>query len=345
MNPENDEKFQKFLEGLDPVTAKEVKTAAKVRTVRYPLASEGLTRALDGGIGAGRITLCYGNQSSGKTLLFLQSIAKWQKMGLVCCWVDVEGVYEKEWAERLGVDNEKLILIRSKSAGRIEKDIKPLLKNKIDIVVIDSISDIMAEVFVDKHGELNAYEDRKQVGAQAKAITTLINGILYLNDETAVVLISQTTTEFGQTYVKQIPHGGKKTLFASSQIIKLTSSGTEGQQIKGDVQVGDVIVTKPIGRKVNAMVEKNKLGAQSDSVDYDIYYKGPFVGVDYHGEVADFAEVLQVIRKSGAWFKHDSTGQQWQGRDNLIKALRNDEELFSLIKKEIHLKTTGEIIE
>ena len=340
MNLDN---YQKFIESLDPKTAAEVKTAATTETRRFPLASEGLTRVLNGGIGAGRITLCYGNTSSGKSLLFMQSVALWQAMGLVCCWVDVEGTYEKEWGARLGIDNDRLILIQTKSAGRIEKQLRPFLEKGIDVVVIDSISDIMPEVFFDKKGNLNDQANRVQLGAHAKAITGLINGILYLNERTAIVLISQTTTEIGQNYVKQIPHGGKKTLFAASQIIKLTSSSTDGQQIKDEVQVGGVLMQVPVARDVNAYVEKNKLGPQGQSVDYDLYYAGPQVGIDAIGEVVDFAEAIGIVVLSGAWYKYD--GQSHQGRPTFIKYLRQNPEVLQKIKDETNMMLTGEIRE
>lgn len=343
MTTETESKFQKYLETLDPKTAREVKTAATVETKRYPLASEGLTRELGGGIASGRITLIYGNRSAGKSAVMQESVGKWQREGLVCAWVDSEGAWDKEWAERLGVNNDELILITSKSSGKIEKEIKPHLQAGIDILVIDSISDIMAEVFLDDKGGLNDLNDRKQVGAHAKTITQLLNGIHYLNENTAVVIISQTTTFIGQTYVEQVPHGGKKVEFASSQIIKLTSSLSDNQKIKGQVQRGERLQEMAIGRKVNGLVKKNKVGPEGGSCDYDLYFRGPFVGIDSTAEILDYAEVCGVIEKAGAWYKYE--GQSYQGRNGILKAMKNDEELTSQIKKQVALVTTGEIDE
>jgi recombination protein RecA len=344
MTTETESKFQKYLETLDPKTAKELKTAATAETKRYPLASEGLTRELGGGIASGRITLIYGNRSAGKSAIIQESIGKlWQPAGLVCAYVDAEGAWDKEWAERLGVNNDELILITSKSSGKIEKEIKPHLKAGIDILVIDSISDIMAEVFVNEKGELNDLNDRKQTGAHAKTLTQLLNGIHYLNENTAVVLISQTTTSIQQTYVEQVPHGGKKVEFASTQIIKLTSSLSDNQKIKGEILRGDRMQEMAIGRKVNAIVKKNKVGPEGGSCDYDLYFRGPFVGIDRVAEILDYAEVCGVVEKSGAWYKHE--GLSYQGRKGLLKAMNNDEELLAQIKKQVALVTTGEIDE
>lgn len=336
--------LQDFLAGLDPKTAKRIKTAQETTVERLPLASYGLNKITGGGVARGHITLIYGNQSAGKSLVMEESVAEWQKQGLVCAWVDTEGVWEKDWAARLGVNNEELILIQSKSSGRVEKELAPLMENGIDIVVIDSISDIMPEAFVDKDGVLNDQEDRKQMGAHAKAITALINGLLYLNENrrTAIILISQTTTFIGQSYVQQVPHGGKKALFAASQIIRLTSSNTDAKQKKGNVFVGDLVLTRPIGRTVEAFCEKNKLGPQHGVCEYDIYYDGENVGIDYVGEVVKQAIEYQVIEKAGAWFNFGD--QKWQGENNVTKHYKqHGDELDELLEHIRAVESGGEV--
>ncbi len=108
-----EERFNEFIATLEPSVAKEVKTAANTETVRYPLASDGLTDHLGGGIVAGRVHLFYGDTSAGKSSLIMESIGKWQKeYGLVCAYADVEGTYTKEWGERLGINNDALILLQ-----------------------------------------------------------------------------------------------------------------------------------------------------------------------------------------------------------------------------------------
>lgn len=335
--------LEEYLAKLDPTTAKRVKVAQEVELIRLPLASVGLTSALQGGIGAGRITLIYGNTSAGKSVLMYQSIAQWQKEGLMCLLVDAEGTYEKSFGARLGVDNDKLILVESKSSGRIENEITPHIEAGVDVIVVDSISHILPEVFIEKDGHMADQSGRKQLGAHAKAITSLVNGIHFLNEKTAVVLLSQTTTQIEQTYVKQVPHGGKKVLFASSQIVKLTSSNTENAQIKGEVELGDLVVTEPVGRKVEYYVEKNKMGYQSGKGEYDLYYRGPEVGVDTVGEVVDLAEKYGLVNRKGSWYTYDD--KQYQGRKNLVSHLKANEEARELLKKQLHTAMTGEVLE
>jgi RecA/RadA recombinase len=237
------------------------------------------------------------------------------------------------------------MLFHSKSSGKIEEDIVPLLDAQADVVIIDSISDIMPEAFIGKDGAMNNQIDRKQLGAQAKAITALVNGLLYANENTAIVLLSQTTTEINPTHVKQIPHGGKKVLFASSQIVKLVSSGTEGQQIKGDFQVGDLTIEQPVGRKVTAYVEKNKLGRQSATCEYDLYYAGKKLGIDRTGEIIKEALKYKIFEKGAksAWINWGE--MKWQGEPNATKHFEQNPEDMELLLKQITMVETGEVLD
>lgn len=334
--------YEDFLSRLNPKVASALKTAATTEIERLPLASRGLTDALGGGIGKGRVTLTYGPPSSGKSALWLQSIAAWQDMGLVCGWADVEGAFEPSWAKRLGVKTDELVLVGSKSSGRLEADIRPLLEAKIDVMVVDSISDILPEVFVGKGGEMNEQEDRKQIGSQAKAITALVNGIHYLNQGTAVGLISQTTTFMGQSYVEQVPHGGQKVQFASSQIIRLNSSASPNAQIEEDVWVDGHVFKRPVARDVDWLIKKNKLGSPFRTGTYRFRYEGERVGIDVTRELIDEAIAFDVIRKGGAWFSFGD--QKWQGQNALTDEVRSDEGLQKEIISHLEAaKSGGEI--
>lgn len=332
-------KMDEFLSTLNPSVAKTLRMAQEVETKRLPLASERLTRALGGGIGVGRFTVVYGNNSAGKSLLCQQSVALWQNMGLVGAWVDAEGAWDKEWAERLGVDNNNLIMIdNAKSFGKITDKVVPLLKNGLDYLVIDSISDIMPDPFLDDKGELNDYNGMKQVGAHAKGNTKMLNALHYVGDNTAIVLISQTTTQIEKTFVKQVPHGGKKMEFIPSQIIKVTSSNSDTNAIKKNMPAGDKLVTQQVGRKVDFVVEKNKLGRQSIRGSYDMYYYGGFVGIDSVGEVVDMALDYGIITGS-TWLAFNE--HKWNGRPKTIEALRENPDIFAELQREIDLVVYG----
>lgn len=322
-----------FLSRLNPKVAKAIRRASEVKTELLPLASYGLTEALGGGIGKGRVTLVYGNTSGGKSALAMQSAGMWQRDGKVVAYVDVEGTWDNDWAERLGVNTEELILISRRSVSKIYNDIRPLLEAGIDAIIIDSISMALPDAFIDEDGRGKDLENQKQIGAHSKAINAMLNAIHYSNEETAVVLISQTTTDLSGMHPKQVPHGGKKVPFVCSQIIKLTSSAVDSKQIKGEVNVGSRTIQVPVGRTVQAYVEKNKMSPPGRTAEYDFYYDGNPVGVDYIGEVIDEGVKYGVIEKGGAWFNRGD--QKWQGRAALVKHAKNNSDFIDEVKDEI----------
>lgn len=336
--------FQDFLNNLDPKDQKKLKVASTVKNEKIPVASRRLTIALAGGIPRGRITTIYGNYSAGKTMLCLQSIALWQQMGLICGFIDCERTFDAEFAQRLGVNTDELVFDGSKSSEKVEEIALRWIKAGIDVVVVDSISDIMPATFVDENtGELNEQDGRKQIGAHAKAIGQLIKGIHYVNDNTAVILLSQTTTKMvSQNHTEQAPSGGNKVEFGSSTMIRLTSSHADKEQKQGTIVKAGVEQKVPIGRKVTAFTKKNKAGPQHRKAEYDIYYDGDFVGVDSDGELVDLCIEYGVLEKSGpSWIYLGE--DKWQGRDKLVRAVRSDDELKSTLEQKLEeiLNTDG----
>jgi recombination protein RecA len=331
-----------FLAHLDPKLAKKIKCASEADSTVYPLSSRGLTRDLSGGIGRGKMTLLYGNTSSGKSLLMLQSIGLWQKQGLICAYVDAEGTLNPEFAQRLGVDTDQLIYISKKSFGAVTDEVVPLVEAGIDVLVIDSISIMLPEVFVDADGGAAEFEKMKQIGAHAKSTSIMVNALHYANHKTAIVIISQTTTKIANTYTQQVPHGGVKLPFACAQIIKLQSSATETNQIKRPMFVGNKVTELPIGRPVEYVVEKNKLGPQSRAGKYNLYYDGPMIGVDRTDELITLAVATGAVSKGGSWFKFED--QQWQGQSALVQAVKEDPALEQAIESELELALGGGVV-
>lgn len=333
--------LDKLLQQLNPKIAKSFQTARETKNEMLPTASHGLTNDLNGGFGKGRIAMVYGNTSAGKSALMMQSMGMWQRAGQTCAYVDVEGTWDNDWATRLGVDVDDVLLVRDRSVSKIYNKIRPLLESGIDAIVIDSMSMILPDAFIDGDGRGKDLENQVQIGAQSKAIARLCNAIHYSNENTAVIIISQTTTEIGQTYTKQVPTGGKKPMFASSQIVKLTSSNTDAKQIKGSVQVGNKMLEYPIGRKVDSLVEKNKLGPQGGASKYDFYYRGDYIGVDHVGEALDEAVRFGVVDKGGAWYSYGD--DRFQGRDAIVTHLRSCPDDMQAIKKELEDFKNGSI--
>lgn len=342
--PEQKDPMDEIIGRLDPKTQRRIQFAASVKLDRYPLASRGLTSALGGGIGAGRILTIYGPESSGKSLLAGQTVADWQEAGRTCAWIDAERSYDPSFAARMGIDNEKLLLFSHQAADKIANEGRKFIEAGVDLLVLDSISDVIGAEFMDKDGVLNEYDGMKQMGVHAKAIKKIIDTYQYVNEHTAIILLSQTTTDLSGMYPIQVPHGGKRVRFKSSQIVKLTSSSQENKQIMGQVQSGDRLIQAPIGRHVTAYVEKNKLGRQSTKAEYDLYYAGEYIGIDRFAEEIALAIEVGAIETGGPG-RYSFDDVKWHGEAAVVAALRDDKNLLKRINDRVHLIETGEIVE
>lgn len=333
--------FEAFLERLDPKTRKQFKTASEITRQFLPSSSITVNYVLGGGFARGCITTVYGNQSAGKSGMLMEAVGTLQELGQVCAWVDVENSFDREWAARLGVDVDKLIVIQERGAGAIGDKVAKLVKAGLDFLVIDSISAIMPEVFLED-GEMKEFDKRKQIGAQARATGILLNGLLYDNDRTAIALISQTrATDAGGGHMAMKPTGGQAVLFGSSAILKLSSSGTEKNQKMGQIFLGDKVHQVPVARTVTAYGEKNKVGPQSRTGEYLFYYQGDTVGIDHVDELVTMGKLYGAVRASGAWVYFGD--EQWNGQTKFVEALKADPQLYAKVKAEVELRMTGEV--
>lgn len=336
------EKLEEFLGRLDPKTRKRFKMASEVSTEMLPSASLEFNYATGGGFPRGAITTLYGNYSSTKTALALATIGLLQKQGYVCAFIDAENTYDKVWAAKLGVDNESLFLIRKRSFGAIVDEIKDLLKEGIDFLVWDSISQTIPEVFIDeKTGDIKEFGGQKQIGAASRSAGIAINAMHYVNERTAIVLISQTRTDMSGMHPMQKPTNGKAVEFGSSIMARLQASGSENQQIKGQLFIGDKVHEMPVGREVKVDIVKNKVGPPNRTANYKFYYAGESVGIDNVDELVNIGKRFGVVRASGAWVYYGDN--QWNGQAKFVAALKEEPDLYDRVKKDIDIVTTGEV--
>lgn len=326
--------IKKIMSGLSPKTRNRVQSANEILIEKMETPSIAMNLALKGGFGYGRQTLIWGNKSSGKSSFCLEMIALAQKEGKVCAWIDVEQSFDKEWAKKLGVDVDTLIVSLVKATDDMVDVATELIERGVDVLVIDSISSLLSSVFFEKDGEMKGLGGTKQIGADARDMANAVRMINYVNKKTAVVLISQIRNKIHSYGAQPAPTGGEAVKFFSSTCIRLTSTPREDDQIKGEVAVGDKLYPAPIGRKVNWQIEFNKLGPPSTSSEYDFYYDGDFIGVDAIGETVDLAEKFNIISKSGSWYNIE--GSSVQGKHKVANMLRAEPELYDRIVKELN---------
>jgi recombination protein RecA len=324
---------------LDPKIRKRLTTGVGIKTEMQPTPSAGLNRALGGGFPYGRQVLLWGSKSSAKSSLCLQMIAMAQKEGKLCAWVDAEMSYDEEWAKKLGVDTSKLIYSEARSINDMVDVGVALLQAGVDIIVIDSISSLLPAVYFEKDSnELKALDQTKQIGAESKDLKHAWLMLNYANNRekpALIVAISQARNNIQATYTQAAPTGGLTTQFMSSTIVKLFSSSSDSQAIKGKIQSGDKLIEQKLGRKVRWEVLNSKTSAPGDSGEYDFYYRGDLIGIDSVGDLVDTAEMLGFVNRTGAWYQLDD-GSKLQGRDAFVTRVREDKELYDSLYEKVH---------
>ncbi len=327
---------------LDPKLRKRLLLASDAPPIEYcELPSVGMNKALNGGLAYGRQVLVWGSKSSAKSSLCLQTIGMAQKEGKVCAWIDAEMSYDPAWAERLGVDSEKLIYSTARTINDMVDVGTALMKAGVDLIVVDSISSLLPAVYFEKDShDLKDLDQTKQIGAEARDMANAVKMLNYANNQvkpTLLILISQARNNISAMYTKQEPTGGLAVKYYSSTVIKLFSSESDAQAIKGKLPVGDKLIEEKIGRKVRWELQFSKTSPAMQGGEYDFYFRGEQVGVDTIAELVDTAEIAGVLEKNGMWYKLPD-GTQVQGRLKFIDTVKSNKELENSIRTSLQEK-------
>lgn len=325
--------YDDILEGMSPQLRKLLKKGSDFHIRKQKTPSLTLNKALGGGLAFGRQILIWGSKSAGKSTFCLQMIGMAQKDGLTCAWIDSENSFDPAWAAKLGVDVDQLIVSSGHKVNDIVDVGQNLLKAKVDILVIDSISAAMPAVFFEKDGALKDLSDTKQMGSDARDWANAIKMLNYANEDTLIVLISQQRKALGSMYVKNIPTGGEAVKFFSSTIINLFSSESDNQAIKEKVTIGNKTIERNIGRKVVWDIEANKLGPAFQSGEYKLIFKGDNVGVDFIDELVTLAEEAGILIKAGSWYSIYE--HRLQGRDSVVQFVRDNNDIKEKLESEL----------
>lgn len=330
--------IEEVLANLNPKLRKKVSIGSEIENVQFAgTPSYGLNSALNGGLPYGRQILIWGNKSSGKSSFCLQILAGEQKKGKICAWIDAEMTFSPEWATRLGVDTENLIVSTARTINDMVDVATDLMEAGVDVIVVDSISALLPAVYFEKDStELKQLENTKQIGAEARDMANAVKMLNYSNNQekpTLLILISQARNNLGAMYVNQIPTGGKAVQFYSSTIIKLFSSESDNQAIKGKLYVGDKIIEEKVGRKVRWDVQFSKTSPAFQTGEYDFYFRGEDVGIDSVADLVDTAESMGLVERAGAWYTVE--GERFQGRDKLVLGVKENLDIQELLIKKV----------
>ena len=256
-----------------------------------------------GGYPKGRVIEIYGPESSGKTTVALHAIASVQKKGCRAAFIDAEHAIDPEYAKRLGVNVDELILSQPDSGEQAMEIVEILIKSQsVDLVVVDSVAALVPQAELD--GEMSD----AQVGAQARLMSKALRKITGLlnKSECSIIFINQLREKVGIMFGNpETTPGGRALKFYST--------------IRLDVRKGEALKngSEIIGNVVNVKVVKNKVAAPFKTASVDLVYG---LGINHEAEVLDLAANNEIIKKSGAWY--DYNGERiGQGREAAKKYL------------------------
>ena len=273
-----------------------------------------------GGYPKGRIIEIFGPESSGKTTLALHAIAECQKQGGRAAFIDAEHAIDPNYAKKLGVNVDELILSQPDS-GEQALEIAEMLANSgaIDLVIVDSVAALVPQAELD--GEMGDNSVGMQARLMSKAMRKLA-GILN-KKECAIIFINQLREKVGVMYGNpETTSGGRALKFYAS--IRLDIRRTEAIKVGSDVT----------GNTCRIKVVKNKVSPPFKQCEIDIIYGE---GISKESEILDRAVELGIIKKSGSWFEYEGS-KIAQGRDNAVKYLENNPAISDEIENKIREK-------
>ena len=325
--PVNDGKLKALGLAVDQITKQfgegsimKLGDAKKVDVATIPSGALSLDLALGGGYPKGRIIEIYGPESSGKTTLTLHAIAEVQKMGGTAAFVDAEHALDPNYARKLGVDTDNLLVSQPDNGEQALEISETLVRsNAVDLVVVDSVAALTPQAEID--GDMGDSHMGLQARLMSQALRKL-TGVINKSKST-VIFINQIRMKIGVMFGNpETTTGGNALKFYASQRIDIRRIG--------QIKVGDEIV----GNRTRVKVVKNKIAPPFRQTEFDIMYNQ---GISTTGDILDLAATHGVVEKSGAFYKYkgDVIGQ---GRDKSKKFLKDNPEIMSEIDTEVRKK-------
>ena len=273
-----------------------------------------------GGVPRGRIIEIYGPESSGKTTLALHIVAEAQKAGGVAAYIDAEHAMDADYAGKLGVDIDQLLISQPDSGEQALEIAEALVRsNGVDVIVIDSVAALVPRAELD--GEMGDSLPGLQARLMSQALRKLTAIVAQSN--TCFIFINQIREKIGVMFGSpETTTGGRALKFYSTLRLDIRRIGA--------IKDGDRVV----GNRTKVKVAKNKVAPPFRECEFDIMYGE---GISREGDLLDLATVQRVVEKSGAWFsfKGERLGQ---GRENAKQALKDNPEVLRRIDKEVKLK-------
>ncbi|MHB0927954.1 MAG: recombinase RecA [Candidatus Nanopelagicales bacterium] len=270
-----------------------------------------------GGLPRGRVIEIYGPESSGKTTVALHAIANAQRSGDICAFIDAEHALDPEYAKKLGVDIDAL-LVSQPDTGEQALEIADMLirSGAIGLIVIDSVAALVPRAEIE--GEMGD----SHVGLQARLMSQALRKITgaLSNSKTTCIFINQLREKIGVMFGNPETTTGGKALkfYASVRLdIRRIEALKDGQEV--------------VGNRTRVKVVKNKVAPPFKQAEFDIIYGE---GISREGSLIDMGVDHGIVRKAGAWYTYDGD-QLGQGKENARQFLRDNPDLATEIETAI----------
>jgi recombination protein RecA len=277
-----------------------------------------------GGVPRGRVVEVYGPESSGKTTLTLHIIAEAQRRGGVAAFIDAEHALDPQYAARIGVSTEELLISQPDTGEQALEIVEVLVRSgAVDVIVIDSVAALVPKAEID--GEMGDTHVGLQARLMSQAMRKLTGAISRSN--ASVIFINQLREKVGVMFGNpEVTSGGRALKFYASVRMDIRKIDTIKQGLDA------------IGSRVKVKVVKNKVAPPFRSAEFDILYNE---GISYAGSVLDMAIEAKVVDKSGAWFSYGDM-RLGQGRENVRDFLKQNLDLLEEIADKVREKSMPE---
>src|SRR6476660_1245095 len=273
-----------------------------------------------GGVPRGRIIEIYGPESSGKTTLALHIVAEAQKAGGVAAYIDAEHAMDADYAGKLGVDIDQLLISQPDSGEQALEIAEALVRsNGVDVIVVDSVAALVPRAELD--GEMGDSLPGLQARLMSQALRKLTAIVAQSN--TCFIFINQIREKIGVMFGSpETTTGGRALKFYASLRLDIRRIGA--------IKDGDRIA----GNRTKVKVAKNKVAPPFREVEFDIMYGE---GISREGDLLDLAVLHRAVEKSGAWFSYKGE-RLGQGRENAKQLLKDNPDMLKKIEKEVKVK-------
>jgi recombination protein RecA len=270
-----------------------------------------------GGVPRGRVIEVFGPESSGKTTLALQIIAQAQKVGGMAAFVDAEHALDAQYARKLGVQLENLLVSQPDNGEQALEIVEVLVRSgAVDVIVVDSVAALVPRAEIE--GEMG----EAQMGLQARLMSQALRKLtgIVSKSKTCLIFINQLREKIGVMFGNpETTTGGRALKFYSSVRIDIRRIGA--------IKDGDVVV----GGRTRVKIVKNKVAPPFREAEFDVMYGE---GISKEGDLLDLAVDRKIVDKSGTWFAFEGE-RLGQGRENVKQFLKDNPATFKSLETKV----------